>query len=360
MLNAKSFLYIHSQLQMQALSRNTASVAQDFHNAGGVFNKKSNFVVNNSYNNNNNSVINNNIFNSSTSASIGNSMNNTKGELNKAMSDSPIESPPAATFERSFDFKRRRKSMLNDKENENELLRKQIEFLKNQHELFLNTLCLNNINVVDKIKAEKEINEIFDKLYKNSISLFSSYQSTTSVASVKSEESSDSPKRIITEWAEVKSGTVTYEALPEFLRNNKEITIIVEPKKPRNEMDVIRKPSQECISLERRECEKSKRKQSMPRKIEKSILQEEIDVKNYTINLMNKLRDKHMINLITKKKHCYLCKNTNHKNAYYTKTSLLLHKLWRHKSYSRKNSCEKCHIIFDKTYQLILHQRLIH
>lgn len=340
---------------MQALSRNTASVAQDFHNAGGVSSKKFNLVVNVN-NNNNNSAINNNIFNTSTS--IGNSMNNTKGENKKAMSDSPIESPPAT----SFDLKRRRKSLSNDKENENELLKRQIEFLKNQHELFLNTLCLNNINVVDKIKAEKEINDIFDKLYKNSISLFTSYQSTASVS--KQEDPSDSPKKRLAEQSDAKSGNVNYEALPEFLRNNKEITIIVESKKSgmnlKREEDVAKIPTQNSI-VERKDTEKSKRKQSMPRKIEKTMLQEEIgqDVKCSTTNLINKLRDKHMINLITKKKHCYLCKTTNYNNAFYTKTSLLLHKLWRHKNYYKKKySCEKCQIRFDKTYKLILHQRL--
>lgn len=376
---------------MQAMSRNTASVAQDFHNAGGVVSKKQNKIVVNSTNNNNNSTINNNTISNSncsktdspSSTAIGNSMDyNTKNGKTKAMSVYPIESSPAASFTNEISMKRRRKSSSNDKENESDLLKKQIEFLKHQHQLFLNYLCMNNINVVEKAKAEKEINDIFDKLYKNSISLYSTLKQTSQVNSTKLDETTNLTDKEnciknCTDRANTNAAAtalMNLDSLPEFLKNNKEITIIVEPKHNSKQTTTNQKKStshnedsnpsqmsQDQIDLSnRKDMEKRNRKQSMPRKIEKSALESTaISEANYnSIHTINMLRDKHLINLIMQKKKCHMCHSTRSKNSYHTKTSLLLHKMWRHNHNSFSLKCKICMETFSKPYKLALHRKI--
>jgi hypothetical protein len=156
--------------------------------------------------------------------------------------------------------------------------------------------------------------------------------------------------------------------LPAFLRNNKEITVIMDPKN-RSKMRI---DDSQCNSETRKN-----RKQLKPKKIEKDIGPDqeplnnnhqssrvdqesngnkENDCKN-SVNNINNLRDKHMLKLVTKKKCCYLCRNKSiDANTYYSKESLLLHNMWRHKP--KKLECHQCEMKFNKMYKLKLHKTL--
>lgn len=131
-------------------------------------------------------------------------------------------------------------------------------------------------------------------------------------------------------------------SLPAFLTNNKEITVIMEPKLHDRDQSEIRK----------------NRKQLKPKKIEKVIDMLKASAKTDSArNVMSDLRDKHMVCLVTRKRFCLSCRNkSSDANSFFSKTSLLLHNLWRHSS--AKFECHHCQLRFSKIYKLKLHKKL--
>lgn len=304
---------------MQALSRNTASVAQDFRSAGGE-----NFITNAIQQHNKGNI---------TLTSLNRDATETNGAIGvqqrrKTKAMSPIDhSPPAVTIKavgrESDGFKRRRKmSPLKDKENVNELLTKQLTFLKQQQMIFLKNLNESVMSDSERVRAVQEINEIFEKMYDHSMSVISSI---------------DNENRLKVQQEKEKF------SLPAFLTNNNEITVIMEPKLRQQDQSENRK----------------NRKQLKPKKIEKAILDsvtKPIISLDTPRNILSDLRDKHMVYLVARKKYCFQCRNkSSDANTFYNKTSLLLHKLWRHSS--NKYECH-CQVKFNSIYKLKLHKKL--
>lgn len=299
---------------MQAISRNTACVAQDFRSAGGE-----NFITNAIQQHNKGNI-------TLTSLRDATESNGAIGQQQrrKTKAMSPIDhSPPAVTIKavgrESDGFKRRRKmSPLKDKENVNELLTKQLTFLKQQQMIFLKNLNESVMSDNERLKAVEEINEIFEKMYNHSMSVISSI------------EDENCPK--------VQPEKEKY-SLPAFLTNNKEITVIMEPKLRHQDTSESRK----------------NRKQLKPKKIEKAFDEMEKPSKMLK-NVLSDLRDKHMVCLVTRKKYCFSCRNkSSDANTFFNKTSLLLHKLWRHST--NKFECH-CQVKFNSIYKLKLHKKL--
>lgn len=380
---------------MQALSRNTASVAQDFHNAGGGIKKEIIYNLTNINNNSNSSSTNNNnqhqnenILDASSTVAAA-TIGNQKKKL-KAMSCSPIGRSPPATLNVIHqqhpyiggftEVKRRRKipttpSSLssNDKENDNELLSKQLCFLKQQHQAFLGNLNASVMSNTERTKAVKEINEIFEKLYKNSLTLISSMELEQKQQEIKQEYEErvvvkQEPQDEEMEDVEKCNNEEPYmDTLPEFLRNNKEITIIVEPKIRSKSNNVVVKQEKLSSDEEQQKEGRKGRKQAKPKKIELEAGEKTVPIPNSleatsttptdSQTLIDNLRDKHMVCLVTRKKCCYICRNRDSdSNSYYTKTSLLLHTKWRHSA--MPYDCSNCKTKFQRIYKLKLHKKL--
>ena len=309
---------------MQALNRNTASVAQDFRSAGGE-----NFITNAIQQHKGNITL----------TSVNRDATELYGAIGiqqkkKPKAMSPIDhSPPAVTFKTSglwseSNKRRRKMSPFNDKENVNELLTKQLTFLKQQHMIFLKNLNESVMSDSERLKTVQEINEIFETMYNNSLSL---------ISSIESDKQIKTPQQLSTS---IKQEADRY-SLPAFLTNNKEITVIMEPK----------------MRMEREQSELRKnRKQLKPKKIEKA-LGDGSKKSETTRNILSDLRDKHMVCLVTRKKYCFTCRNkSSDATSFFNRTSLLLHKLWRHSS--NKFECHHCQLKFSKIYKLKLHKKL--
>lgn len=306
---------------MQAISRNTASVAQDFRSAGGehiLLNNKGNITL---------TTINRDA--SEIYGAIG------LQQKKKVKAMSPIDhSPPAVTLKavglNLFDGTKRRRKIppFNDKENVNELLTKQLTFLKQQHMIFLKNLNESVMSDSERLKTVHEINEIFETMYNNSLSLISSIES-------------DKRPRIQQPYSEKNCNDKF--SLPSFLTNNREITVIMEPKQR---------------DLDQSETRKN-RKQLKPKKIE-TLFESELKTQSKmetTRNILSDLRDKHMVCLVTRRKYCFSCRNnSSDANSFFNKTSLLLHKLWRHST--SKFECHHCQMKFSQIYRLKLHKKL--
>lgn len=347
---------------MQALSRNTASVAQDFRSAGG-----DNFITN---------AMQQHIKGNITLTSVNRdapeqngAIGNQQKKKTKAMS--PIDhSPPAVilktgglTSDGSNNKRRRKMSPFNDKENVNELLIKQLTFLKQQHMIFLKNLNESVMSDSERLKTVQEINEIFETMYNNSLSLISSIESDKRpkvqqlmssackdetgrynlpeflANNIKLEPKDDDDKlnmpELLAITMEPKDDNCKYN-LPDFLTNNNEITVIMEPK--------LR------LQLEQHESRKN-RKQLKPKKIEKLL------EAGTSRNILSDLRDKHMVCLVTRRKSCFTCRNkSSDANSFFNKTSLLLHKLWRHST--TRFECHHCQMKFNQIYKLRLHKKL--
>lgn len=249
----------------------------------------------------------------------------------KAMS--PIDhSPPAGQQLKTGgqqpsdgSYKRRRKmSPFNDKENVNELLTKQLTFLKQQHMIFLKNLNESVMSDSERLKTVQEINEIFETMYNNSLSL---------ISSIESDKRPKLQQQLLSSPAKDEDSKYN---LQEFLANNREVTVIMEPK----------------INLQVDSNESRKRKQAKPKKIEKAF-----DPSSKAANVISDLRDKHMMCLVTRKKACFTCRNkSSDANCFFNRTSLLLHKLWRHSSH--RYECFHCQTEFSQIYKLKLHKKL--
>lgn len=366
---------------MQALSRNTASVAQDFPNAGGdnstpKQHNKSIITVKSCKDIN--SIINRDI--SDLYGAIGQQQQQQqhKKQLKfKAMS--PIDhSPPAS--ENNNSIKRRRKSSSsNDKENVNELLTKQLTFLKQQHHIFLENLNASIMSDGERLKAISEINEIFEGMYRSSLTIISSIENDDKFhklqqPKIKQEHSS-------WEYYDDEDGNEENESqnysLPAFLKNNKEITVIMDSNSKNRAKS--QQPQSGDENTNSGNENRKNRKQLKPKKIEKEmdsidavqIKQEKVDFiypKKHASSSsvatsassanINNLRDKHMLKLVTRKRCCYICRNKSidDANSYYSKESLLLHDLWRHSP--KILECHRCQTKFNRIYKLKLHKTL--
>lgn len=314
---------------MQALSRNTASVAQDFRSAGGE-----NFFTN---------AIQQYTKGNITLTSVNRDATEPYGAIGiqqkkKPKATSPIDHSPPAVFKTTGllsegNKKRRKMSPFNDKENVNDLLTKQLTFLKQQHMIFLKNLNESVMSDRERLKTVQEINEIFETMYNNSLSL---------ISSIESEKPSEKRPKLPISPCKADVNSDRYN-LPAFLTNNKEITVIMEPKlQSRREQNELRK----------------NRKQLKPKKIEK-VFDEDSKQVETSRNVLSDLRDKHMMCLVTRKKCCFTCRNkSSDANSFCTnnRTSLLLHKLWRH--LSKKFECHHCAMRFNMIYKLKLHKKL--
>lgn len=215
-------------------------------------------------------------------------------------------------------------SPFNDKENVNELLTKQLTFLKQQHMIFLKNLNESVMSDSERLKTVQEINEIFETMYNNSLSL---------ISSIESDKRPKLQQQLLSSPAKDEDSKYN---LQEFLANNREVTVILEPK----------------IRLQVESNENRKRKQAKPKKIEKAF-----DPSSKATNVISDLRDKHMMCLVTRKKACFACRNkSSDANCFFTRTSLLLHKRWRHSS--PRYECYHCQTKFSQIYKLKLHKKL--
>lgn len=342
-----------SQMQMAALSRNTASVAQDFHNAGGGFKKQqhspslpSSLVSSSSL-----SSISANAAVMAAAAAVAAI---TKGDGHHAHALRPEDllailvgehekhelkqehqhtattaeaimaatsaatavesaslgvSPPASN---SNQLKRRRKST-NNKENENNSLLK-IPKTNHNNNVRIKQEVIEPAPTSGSLNYETDLDKLTKSLFRDVISRY--YQEPGCSATTDSGEDDDAAK------------------LQEYLQNRTELTISVQ-------------------SRDGSTGEKRSRKQRQPRKM--------IQAPTETMAL-TKIRDKHLIRLVSPKKACRFC--THNEDVltfpYHTTTSLLLHHLWRHTERKQEHRCKSCPLKFEKRYSLLVHQKVVH
>lgn len=98
-------------------------------------------------------------------------------------------------------------------------------------------------------------------------------------------------------------------------------------------------------------CQKRKRKQFVPRKI---------DSTRNNVVIWNGIRDKHLSRLMSSKKSCRICvqRQSSLSSPHHSVASLILHKKYRH--WKPLKSCNQCNAQFKLPYQLHLHQRFNH
>lgn len=290
---------------MQALSRNTASVAQDFHNAGGGNEDQPQQMS---------------LLEVITSRLQSYKNSGTSSEdqlqhgLNAATSPSQC-SPPASSLLLTNQLQQQQHHTQTGK-------RRRRRPTKLQP---LNNVD-NDTNDDDHDNwASKEA--VMDNLYRQSINTYINQL----------------------QYAEVDDELKI--TLADFLENNPDISITqidwdrtVGNKNQRNKIQSETVTAQpETVTTEKR----NNRKQVQPRKIEK---QEAFCIAA--------LREKHLERMVAPGLVCRLCKQRDLFDSYHTIVSLMLHKRWRHAR--TLLSCKTCGDQFTKKYKLILHQRLKH
>lgn len=353
---------------MQALSRNTATVAQDFRSAGGekLTSDASEMLkgIITLYNINRDATEANGAIGAVQKNNVIHNGNGKRSSWNNVTS--PIDhSPPAVSLKaignngvnNSPDgLKRRRKmSPEKDKENVNELLMKQLAFLKQQQLMFLKNLNESVMPDTERLKAVKEINEIFEKMYDHSMSV---------ISSLEGERSPKNDNRF---------------TIPEYLMKSNEITVIVEPKKNSSNLNSHAHHLQQLQQQlhEQNEIRKN-RKQLKPKKIEQ-LTEDDEDMsaiescdlsssrrkkkelsriqRRRHLKTISEVRDKHMVLLLERRKYCFTCRNKSADvNICHSRTSLLLHNLWRHSQ--KQFECHHCQRKFNRIYKLKLHKKL--
>lgn len=137
-------------------------------------------------------------------------------------------------------------------------------------------------------------------------------------------------------------------------------------KRPRPELQI----ANESIWFETKSAEKRNRKQSQPRKIPINTFADDgttatssqlvVERCRQQQSKENGLLDKHLLKMVSRKRSCNICPPRNQfmTMPYHTKSSLILHKLWRH-------SCLKCMHLkcgrqFNMQYKLRMHIKLMH
>lgn len=429
-----TFLYIfhYSQMQMVALSRNTASVAQDFHNAGDGHNNNINNNNNNSNNKNaplakvqtknliadllqlkkeggaaithpyihqlntqNSLYTQNNVtFQGFHAVSVSQSANNNSSPANNSSTNNitttttttTVTSQPTTSL--LIPPKKRRRLSHFDKENTNYDIK---------HNTSLPLMLPNSYSSVDYSGLQRHMKDVITRFYLDhythtSDRIVSQYETSPPTSKDKS------PNKFIFD---------NITSIHDYLKNNKELTISIEPPKKlisstesslsppspvqstihynylsiKNEPEIIikeepaddyhvnthsthehynkllTKPFHNGCNTNN---EKRNRKQAQPRKINQDsiAIDSEIPTTEKSLIITN-LRDKHLIRLVERKKTCKICiKKSSFTMPYHTKRSLMLHMLWRHSRHQYR--CNACKVSFNQKYKLILHKRLNH
>jgi hypothetical protein len=354
--------FFFSQMRMQAMSRNKASVAQDFHNAGGgeqntqLFDKRTLKIEQPSPTKD------------QKQSPMAASPTTKTGKSPKTMSRYIKNSPPATEksklthHQQSPNKKRRRNS--HDKENTQKSTslspskRHLLSEIKYENPILVYPTSTttttttaaeantNNKNFSSKLQGHKEsklgIEEkstnIFDKLYKNSCKKLNTFSLDGQ------KQQLDKPKVVSTNFL-----------IDELLKNNKEITIIPQQCNNNNNNDLKNANNFSATPSTQRT-----RKQEKPRKIEKVVDQQasRLDRLDDDPNSISSIRDKHLVRLVSSRgKNCRTCKNVN---FYHSIASLILHKRWRHNLLQWRHKCGECKLKFNKRYQLYLHNRITH
>lgn len=281
-------------MQMVALSRNTASVAQDFHNAGGGYKQQQSIEQ--------------------QAKKLFNKIKSEYQENHEAanltvpstINSAALQYSPPAT---SNPIKRRRRSS-HDKEN-------------------TNLGCFDRKSI-DFTGIERHMKEVITRLYMDPFNIGLTTATTLDHTSK-------------TETENITFNDIS--SVQDYLKNNKELTISIEPRKNLNN-NLIDKITVEPINLV---SEKSRnRKQAQPRKIEK------------TESTLTSIRDKHLIRLISRKKHCRICQKNPDSIllSYQRKVSLIFHTKWRHST--KRYKCRCCKEKFNQKYKLVLHKKIKH
>lgn len=270
---------------MAALSRNTASVAQDFHNAGGGVKT---FTNNHSAEENYRQIIAKHTKQaaSTKSPSKSNQLPSIAKWIDYTMA-SPYVSPPATNPNPDLTTKKRRSTY--NKENTENL----IPFIM-------------QCNQPDDLQV-KNLKQHFDNYIR---------------------EQFNNPKRLPTNLIDFSpKRSFTFESHPEL-----EVSI-----------------QSDSNESNERTNEKRNRKQSQPRKIEQidefdvkppvlivAAFDEQMD--------LNNIRDKHLVRMVSRKKCCFKCKNRNKfmMLSYHTTASLILHTKWRHGHEKRLCEMKQC------------------
>lgn len=265
---------------MAALSRNTASVAQDFHNAGGGVKT---FTNNHSAEENYRQIIAKHTKPSASTKSPSKS-NPLSTPIPKWIDYSMANVSPPATNPNPDLTPKKRRSTYNKENTENVIPSR--------------TQC-NQTDQVTNLKPH------FDNYIR---------------------EQFHNPMKVPMMDVSPKRKSFTFESYPEL-----EVSIQNET----NEFDRM---------------EKRNRKQAQPRKIEQI---DEIDAKPTVVvdhcgddvqNDLSKIRDKHLVRMVSRKKCCFKCKNRNRFVilSYHTTASLILHTNWRHGYEKRLCKVKKC------------------
>lgn len=271
---------------MAALSRNTASVAQDFHNAGGGVKT---FTNNYSAEENYRQII---------------AKHTKQSASSKSPSKSPSKSNPSTTIPKWIDYSMASPNVSPPATNPNpDITTKKRRSTYNKE---------NTENVIpSRIQCNQSISNQADQVT-NLKQHFDNYirEQFHSPKKVQSNSNAISPKR----------KSFTFDSHPEL-----EVSIQSE--------------ANECDRLEKRN-----RKQAQPRKIEQI---DEADTKPIAFDErtgLNNIRDKHLVRMVSRKKCCFKCKNRNKfmMLSYHTTASLILHTKWRHGHEKRLCEIRKC------------------
>lgn len=260
---------------MAALSRNTASVAQDFHNAGGGVKT---FTSNHSAEENYKQIIAKHTKNLASTKSPSKVNPSTIPKwIDYSMASSNV-SPPATNPNLDITTTTKKRRSTYNKENTENVIPSR-------------TQC-NQTDQVTNLKQH------FDTYIR---------------------EQFYSPKKLPSSYGNdvsPKQKSFTFESHPEL-----EVSIKCEP----NDSDRM---------------EKRIRKQSQPRKIEQ--IDEIVSTPDDRSDL-NKIRDKHLVRMVSRKKCCFKCKNRNMiMLSYHTTASLLLHTKWKHGHEKKLCELRKC------------------
>ncbi|XP_055623561.1 protein charlatan isoform X4 [Toxorhynchites rutilus septentrionalis] len=159
-------------------------------------------------------------------------------------------------------------------------------------------------------------------------------------------------------------------SLAEFLRNHQEVSIstLANNNNNNNSHQVHATKTTTANGIEEdvvfvKEEKRLGRKQNQPRKLD-SEQPDSSPRKRPDASEIADIRDKHMIRLVTRRMSCRICQHQqrleNLDNCHYhSKTSLILHNLWRHRA-ATANRCKSCGEQFPHRYKLILHQKTKH
>lgn len=315
---------------MEAISRNTASVAQDFHNAGGVdlriqHKKHSNNIINNNHinlplkkinkeaaslqnhiNNNNNEVISENDQLKAMSSFLSNFQ-----LREKVNNDVEVTSPPAINHSQSQQSKQTQNNKghrLQDKEN-------------------------SIFNKVEMDFLQNYVKDIISKYYNYN------YKTHELQTNTRSHQFQSHPKNETEEYIE-------------YLKNKTDITLTVTTvvkKQPNKDLVVPQAtivPIVNAIDLSCAESKSRNRKQCKPRKIETP-----------SELLMLALKAKHTKRSIaTGRRKCFKC------GLHISKCRYALHCILKHKQSSSQHSfkCFKCGANFPRKNTLKIHHKTMH